>query len=79
MILSKCDFFCKNNQGANQMRKKDEKSMRKKKNATISLRPMIPIKVKKKKINLATYAMFDLLSKNALMEAKNLENYLKDL
>lgn len=40
---------------------------------------MIPIKVKKKKINLATYAMFDLLSKNALMEAKNLENYLKDL
>lgn len=31
MILSKCDFFCKNNQGANQMRKKDEKSMRKKK------------------------------------------------
>lgn len=48
-------------------------------NTTISLRPMIPIKVKKYQINLATYVMFNVLSNNVLMKAKNLKKCLRDL
>lgn len=48
-------------------------------NTTISLRPMIPMKVKKYQINLATYVMFNVLSNNVLMKAKNLKKCLRDL
>lgn len=48
-------------------------------NTTMSLRPMIPIKVKKYQINLATYVMFNVLSNNVLMKAKNLKKCLRDL
>lgn len=44
----------------------------------IPLTPMTPIKVKNCQINLATYATFNLLSNNASMKAKKLEELFKE-
>lgn len=46
---------------------------------TISLTLMIPMKVKKYQINLATYVIIVLLSNNTLMKEKDLRKCLRDL